>query len=155
MYFDSTGIEYIPKEVLNNIKKKFFTHLMSRIQYVDTIMRGFYCIAFIELYYCRKILFSLNEYRKNDKIICKYFKVKYCKRKLKEKQKIEETRKCLLLNYLLKHNYLISKKHKKVCKVLNYLKHLLIFIYIVSRCVLISVFASLVNVPVGITNSAV
>ena len=50
---------------------------------------------------------------------------------------------------------MISKKHKKVCRVLNYLKHLLIFIYIVSRCVLISVFASLVSVPVGITNSAV
>ena len=61
-------------------------------------------------------------------------------------------------NYLLeeiKHNYLISEKYKKTCKYLNYVKHLLILASIVTGCVSISVFDSLVCIPVGITNSAV
>ena len=37
----------------------------------------------------------------------------------------------------------MSKKHKKVCMVLNYIEHLLIF-----------AFASLVGIPVGIASSA-
>ena len=61
-------------------------------------------------------------------------------------------------NYLLeeiKHNYLRSEKYKKTCKYLNYVKHLLILASIVTGCVSISVFDSLVCIPVGITNSAV
>ena len=43
-------------------------------------MCGFYCIAFIEYMLAGKTslndtnLFSLNDYKKNDKIIYKYFK---------------------------------------------------------------------------------
>ena len=60
-----------------------------RIQSDDSIMCGFYCIAFIEymitgntlLNYAN--LFSPNDYQNNDKIIYKYFKDKYDKRKRK------------------------------------------------------------------------
>ena len=54
-----------------------------------------------------------------------------------------------------KHNYLVSKKHKSVCKVLNYIKHLLILVSTVTSCVSISAFAPLVSIPIGITRSAV
>ena len=48
----------------------------------------------------------------------------------------------------------MSKKHKKVCKVLNYIDHLVIVISTITRCVSISAFASLVGIPIGITRSA-
>ena len=43
----------------------------------------------------------------------------------------------------------MSKKHKKVCGVLNYIRHLLIIFSAVTRCVFISAFTSLVCIPVG------
>ena len=49
----------------------------------------------------------------------------------------------------------MNKKHKKTCKYLDYVEHLLIFISTVTGCVSISAFTSLVVVPVGITSSAV
>ena len=48
----------------------------------------------------------------------------------------------------------MSKKHKKVCRVLNYIDHSLIVISTITGCVSISVFASLVGIPIGITSSA-
>ena len=52
-------------------------------------------------------------------------------------------------------NELMSKKHKKVYRVLNYIEHLLISIFTVSGCVFISAFASLVGIPIGIRSSAI
>ena len=49
----------------------------------------------------------------------------------------------------------MSKKHKKSCKVLNYIDHLLIVISAITGCVSISSFASLFGVPIGITSSAI
>ena len=49
----------------------------------------------------------------------------------------------------------MSKKHKKVCRVLNYIEHLAILISTVSGCVSISAFDSLVVIPTGIMKSAV
>ena len=46
----------------------------------------------------------------------------------------------------------MSKKHKNIYKVLNYIEHLLILI---SRCVSISVSASLVGVPIAITSPTI
>ena len=49
----------------------------------------------------------------------------------------------------------MSKKHKKLCRVLNYTEHLLIVISTITGCVYISAFASLVGISVGITSSAI
>ena len=49
----------------------------------------------------------------------------------------------------------MSKKHKNVCRVLNYIYHLLILMSTLTGCVLISAFASLICVFIGITSSAV
>ena len=55
----------------------------------------------------------------------------------------------------IKQNELISEKHKKVCKILNYTKHLLTVASAVTGRVLISSFSSLFGIPVGITSSAI
>ena len=80
---DSFGIEYIPQEILNKIKDKSTTQNIFRIQNNESIMCGFYCIAFIEYMLAGKTLldytnlFSPNDYKKNGNIIYKYFKDKY------------------------------------------------------------------------------
>ena len=50
---------------------------------------------------------------------------------------------------------LMSKKHKKVCSVLNYIDHPFIVISTITGCVSISALASLVGIPIGITSSAI
>ena len=50
---------------------------------------------------------------------------------------------------------MISKKHKKVCTTLNYIKHSLVLGCTITRCVSISAFASLIGIPIGITSSVV
>ena len=49
----------------------------------------------------------------------------------------------------------MRKKHKNVCRVPNYIDHLLIVISPLSGCVSISAFASLVEIPIGIASSAI
>ena len=54
------------------------------------------------------------------------------------------------INYFIKEvnqNELMSKKHKKVCRVSNYTEHLLILVSTVTRCVSVSAFVSLVRIP--------
>ena len=66
---------------------------------------------------------------------------------------IDETR-----NYLIEEtnrNELLSKKHKKVCTTLNYIEHFLILASTITGCVSISAFASLIGIPIGITNIAI
>ena len=66
---------------------------------------------------------------------------------------IDETR-----NYFLeeiKQNEFMSKKHEKVCTTLNYFQHSLILASTITGYISISVFASLLGIPIGITSSAV
>ena len=87
IYFDSFGIEYIPQEALSKIRDKSITHNIFRIQDSESIMCGFYCNAFIEYMLAGKRLldytnlFSMNDYKENDKIIYKHFKDKYDRRR--------------------------------------------------------------------------
>ena len=56
MYFDSFGIEYNPEEVLNKIKDNSIKCNIFRIQSDDSVVRGFYCNAFIEYMIAGKTL---------------------------------------------------------------------------------------------------
>ena len=49
----------------------------------------------------------------------------------------------------------MSKKHKKVCPALNYIENFLILATTSSGCILISAFASLLGISIGITSSAI
>ena len=83
VHFDFFEIEYIPLEILNKIRDKSITHNIFRIQDNDSIMCGFYCIAFIEYMFVGKTLsdytnlFSANDY--NGKIILLIISIKYFK----------------------------------------------------------------------------
>ena len=68
-------------------------------------------------------------------------------------ENITETR-----NYLIEEinrNQLVSKKHKMVCTTLNYIEQFLILGSTVTGSASISVYASLVGIPIGITSSAI
>ena len=68
-------------------------------------------------------------------------------------KKIDEIR-----NYLIEEinqNELMRKKHKKVCRVSNYIEHVFVGTSTVTRCVFISVFASLVGIAIGIASSEI
>ena len=61
-------------------------------------------------------------------------------------------------NYIIEEinrNELMSKKHKNVSRVLNYIDHSLIAISIFTGCVSISAFASLVGFTIGIVSSTI
>ena len=68
-------------------------------------------------------------------------------------RKIDEIRHYLIEE--INRNGLMSKKHKKVCRVLNYIDYSLIAIGAITGCVFIFAFASLVGIPIGITSSAI
>ena len=55
VYFDSFGIEYIWQKLLNKIKYKSINHKIFKRQDNDSIMCGFYCIAFIRYILAGKI----------------------------------------------------------------------------------------------------
>ena len=52
-------------------------------------------------------------------------------------------------------NELMSKKHKKICTILNYIEQFLILSSTITGRVSISDFASLIVIPLGITSSAI
>ena len=60
-------------------------------------------------------------------------------------------------NYLINkidENDLMSKKRKKGFTILNYTENFFILVSVITGCVSISAFASLVGIPMGITSSA-
>ena len=63
-YFDSFGVEHIPKEIKEFMEKKNIITIIYRMQACDSIMYEYFCIGFIDLF---------TGYKKNDKIILKYF----------------------------------------------------------------------------------
>ena len=50
---------------------------------------------------------------------------------------------------------MISRKHKKVRAILNYIEHFLILPSKITGCISISAFASLLGIPVEISSSAI
>ena len=87
IYFDSFGIENIPKEINKFIKKPSSLKRTSRIkrnifsiQAYDSIMCGYFCIEFINYMLKGKTLldytnlFSPNDFKKNDQVIKRIFK---------------------------------------------------------------------------------
>ena len=88
IYFDSFGVEHIPKETRafinnnnynnNNNNNNIITNIF-RIQAYDSIMCGYFCIGFIDFMLAGKTLteytnlFSPNNFKKNDDIILNYF----------------------------------------------------------------------------------
>ena len=78
VYFDSFGVEHIPKEIKKFIGNKNIITNTCRIQTYDSIMCGYFCIGFIDFVLKGKRLldyinlFSPNDYEKNHKVMLKY-----------------------------------------------------------------------------------
>ena len=78
-YFDSFGVEHIPKEIMKFINRKKIITNIYRIQAYDSIMCGYFCIGFINFMFNGKSLnnytniFSPNDFNKNDDMILNYF----------------------------------------------------------------------------------
>ena len=80
VYFDSCGVEHIPKEINKFIGNKKMKASIFRIQAYDSIMCGYFCIEFINYMLKGKTLldytnlFSPNDFKKNDRVIKRIFK---------------------------------------------------------------------------------
>ena len=78
-YFDSFGVEHIPKEIKKFIGNKNIIADIFRIQAYDSVMCGYFCIGFINFMFTGNSLtgftnlFSPNDFKKNDNIILNYF----------------------------------------------------------------------------------
>ena len=78
-YFDSFGVEQIPKETKNFINNKNIIANIFRIQAYDSVMYGYFCNVFIDFMLKGNSLtdfthlFSPNNFKKNDDIILNYF----------------------------------------------------------------------------------
>ena len=84
VYFDSFGVEHVPKEIKEfieefrgnkNIKPNIF-----RLQVNNSVMCGYFCIGYIDFMLAGKKLtdytrlFSPHDFKKDDDIILSYFK---------------------------------------------------------------------------------
>ena len=85
-YFDSFGIEYVPKEIKIFIGHKNIKNNKIAIEADSSIMCGYFCIGIIDFMFAGRSLidytsfFSPYYFRKNDNIILSYFKqTKYLK----------------------------------------------------------------------------
>ena len=72
-YFDSFGVEHIPREIKKFINRSLsITTNIFRIKAYDSIMCGYFCIGFIDFMLAGKTLtkftnlFSPNNFKKND-----------------------------------------------------------------------------------------
>ena len=78
-YFDSFGVEHIPKEIKESVKNKNIKTNIFRIQANDSVMCRYFCIGFIDFMLKGKTLtefknlFLPNNFNKNDDMIFKYF----------------------------------------------------------------------------------
>ena len=62
IYFDSFGVEYIPNEIKQFIGNKDIISNIFRLQAYDSIMYGYYCLAFIDFMFVGRRYYSLLIY---------------------------------------------------------------------------------------------
>ena len=79
-FFDSFGVEHIPKETKIFIGNKNIQTNILRMQGYDSVICGYFCLGFIDFMLKGTSLtdfttfFSSNDLKKNDDIILNYFK---------------------------------------------------------------------------------
>ena len=82
-YFDSFGVEHIPKEIKKFINNKNIITNIFRIQAYYSVMYGYFYISFINCMFMGRgltdytNLFSPNSFKKNDDIILNIFLNKF------------------------------------------------------------------------------
>ena len=77
VYFDSFGVEHVPEEIKEFVGNKNIKANIFRVQANNSVMRGYFCIGFIDFILAGKKLtdftnmFSPQDFHKNDGIILK------------------------------------------------------------------------------------
>ena len=80
VYFDSFGVEHIPKEIKEFIGNKNIKANIFRVQANNSVMCGYFCIRFIDFMLADKKLTDFTnlvspyDFDKYDQIIFSYFK---------------------------------------------------------------------------------
>ena len=80
VYFNSFGVEHVPKEIKEFIGNKNIKANIFRVQANNSGMCGYFCIGFINFMLAGKNLtdflnlFSPDDFKKNSDIILSYFK---------------------------------------------------------------------------------
>ena len=80
VYFDSFGVEHVPKEIKEFVENKNIKANIFRVTANDSVMSGYFCIGFIDFMLAGKkltdytSLFSHHDFEKNGNIILSYFK---------------------------------------------------------------------------------
>ena len=78
-YFDSFGVEHIPKEIKAFIGNKNIKTNIFRLQAYDSVMCGYFCIGFIDFMLAGETLteytnlFPSNNFKKIDDMTIKFF----------------------------------------------------------------------------------
>ena len=67
-YFDSFGVEHVPKEIMKFINRKKIITNIYRIQAYDSIICGYFCTGFINFMFNGK---SLHEHRLHESFFIK------------------------------------------------------------------------------------
>ena len=81
VYFDSLGVEHVPKEIKEFVGNKNIIAHIFRVQANGSVMCGCFYIGLIDFMLARKKLtdytglFAPYDFKKNDDIILSYFKV--------------------------------------------------------------------------------
>ena len=80
VYFDSFGVEHVPEEIKEFIGNTNIKANIFRVQANNSIIRGYFCIGFIDFMLAGKKLTDFisllfpYDFEKNDSIILSYFK---------------------------------------------------------------------------------
>ena len=80
VYFDSFGVEHVPKEIKEFVKNKNIKANILRVQGNNSVMCGYFCIGFVDFMLAGKKLTDFTNmlspygFKKNDDIILTYLK---------------------------------------------------------------------------------
>ena len=143
IYFDSFGVEHIPKEIKKFISDKNVKANIYRVQANDSIMCGYVCIAFIDVMLAGK---TLIDYTIFFRLMILIRIITY---RLYEIKRIE--------NYFIneineKESY--SKKLNKYVTIFDYIDKILIVLSATTGGMSIISFTSIIGVSVGIVSAS-
>ena len=80
-YFDSFGVEHMPREVIRFLKNKDLHTNIFRVQPADSVLCGYYCIKFLEFMFSGESLhdftnmFSPTDFLANDAKVLSLFDI--------------------------------------------------------------------------------
>ena len=164
VYFDSFGVEHVPKEIKQFVGNKNIKANIFRVQANNSVICGYFCIRFIDFMLAGKKmtdftnLFFPYDFEKNDRTILSYFKDdEIDKTNLTDQTKIRLNEITEIENYF--HQEINQRKscHKKLSKyatAYHYIDKILIVLSATSGGVCIISSVSLAEGPVGIAGSS-